>query len=263
MANISPQEAENEALDILNRVIYGKRAISEFENAKIMNCLDSLHRANSDAYSEIAVCYYSQIGDIDNMLSEINNISNHNKKADWGNLIFAMNNAMRYKELYSYIKDRDIFINEREFFEIAIKTTSFCGDDSLADYFTSNYNENYDDEESRYFLIHINEMRSFFKSNHEIKQDLHAYLIDCLDVFSRVSLQKSKLIDSAYGYSHHIYSDEGHKFLAFSFIFQADETYLDEIIDLEDEFLSLISVIDYNTTVKTKVSFNFELGELS
>ena len=42
MVSISPKKAEDEALDILNRVIGEKRNVSEFENARIINCLDSL-----------------------------------------------------------------------------------------------------------------------------------------------------------------------------------------------------------------------------
>ncbi|MFB4183386.1 hypothetical protein ACE18S_21575, partial [Escherichia fergusonii] len=74
MVSISPKKAEDEALDILNRVIGEKRNVSEFENARIINCLDSLKRARSSSYDEISACYYSQIADIDNLLVSVSNV---------------------------------------------------------------------------------------------------------------------------------------------------------------------------------------------
>lgn len=263
MALISPKKAEEEALDIINRVIAENRTISEFENAKLLASLDSLYRSNSSSYYELATCYYSQIADIDNLLICVDKAFNSAVDVSLLNVFYALNNAVRYKEIYKYITENNIFIEDRHFIESAIKAFSFCGDDELVDRFSSFYRKSFTDENSVDFLEHIDEIIAFFNKNNDIKSDLVSYLLDCLDVFSRTSLFKSKGIDSAYGFSHHVYSDEGYEFLAFSFVFQVEESYIDNIMDIEDEFISIISRINYDPTVKTKISFNFELGDLS
>ncbi|MFW8247637.1 hypothetical protein, partial [Klebsiella pneumoniae] len=64
-------------------------------------------------------------------------------------------------------------------------------------------------------------------------------------------------------YSHHVFNDEGYEFLAFRFILRGDEIDMDMLIDIEDEFTYEISRIKYDPIIKTKISFNFELGDLS
>jgi len=263
MALISPKKAEEEALDIINRIIAQNRTISEFENAKLLSLLDSLYRSNSDYYYELAICYYSQVADIDNLIICVDKVFDSFANVSILNVFYALNNAVRYKEMYNYIIQNDIFIEDRHFIESAIKAFAFCGDNELADKFSSAYLEKFSDEKSIGFLGHMGEIRGFLNKNSDIKNELVSYLLDCLDVFSRTSLFKSKQIDSAYGFSHHVYSDEGYEFLAFSFVFQVDDSCIDNIMDIEDEFISLISRINYDPTIKTKVSFNFELGDLS
>jgi len=197
------------------------------------------------------------------MLKSISDVFESDNEIDIINIAYALNNSMRYKELHEYISKYRLYSENKNFIESAIKSASFCGDDEMADFFSEKYVMFFDDEDSKDFIEHINEIRGFFKENKDIKDDMHSYLIDCLDVFSRRSLLKSKEIDGTYGYSHHIYSDEGYSFLAFSFIFQLEDTHLEDIMDIEDEFISLISRINYSPIVKTKISFNFELGDLS
>lgn len=263
MLSISPKKAEDEALDILNRVIGEKRNVSEFENARIINCLDSLKRARSSSYDEISACYYSQIADIDNLLVSVSNVFSSENEGSFFNIIYALNNAMRYREIYKYIKDIDLDYDIRDFLESAIKASSFCVDKEMVDKFSTSYANIFHDDSAVDFLEHIGELNSFFLRNKSLKNEMSNYLLDCFDVFSRVSLIKTKEIDGTYGYSHHVFNDEGYEFLAFSFILRGDEVDMDALIDIEDEFTSEISKIKYDPIIKTKISFNFELGDLS
>ncbi|EFH6060439.1 hypothetical protein HZ81_004980 [Escherichia coli] len=263
MVSISPKKAEDEALDILNRVIGEKRNVSEFENARIINCLDSLKRARSSSYDEISACYYSQIADIDNLLVSVSNVFSSGNEDSFFNIIYALNNAMRYREIYKYIKDLNLDYDIRDFLESAIKASTFCVDKKMVDRFTESYRNIFHDENAVDFLNHIGELNSFFSSHESIKKEMSSYMLDCFDVFSRVSLIKTKEIDGTYGYSHHIFNDEGYEFLAFSFILRGDEVDMDMLIDIEDEFTTQISKIKYDPIIKTKISFNFELGDLS
>lgn len=263
MVSISPKKAEDEALDILNRVIVENRNVSEFENARIISCLDSLRRARSSSYDEIAACYYSQIADIDNLLVSVSNVFSSNNESSSFNIIYALNNAMRYREIYKYIKDHDLNYETRDFLESAIKASTFCADKIMLDRFAESYNNLFHDEKAVDFLNHINELNHFFLRHKSIKKEMSSYMIDCFDVFSRVSLIKTKEIDGGYGYSHHVFNDEGYEFLAFSFVLTGDDFDIDTLIEIEDEFISEISKIKYDPIIKTKVSFNFELGDLS
>ncbi|HBX7159495.1 TPA: hypothetical protein MIB26_26745 [Klebsiella pneumoniae] len=263
MVSISPKKAEDEALDILNRVIVEKRNVSEFENVRIINCLDSLRRARSSSYDEISACYYAQIADIDNLLVSVSNVFSSDCEDSFFNIIYALNNAMRYREIYKYVKDLDLDYNIRDFLESAIKASAFCVDKEMVDKFTTSYANAFHDESAVDFLNHISEINSFFLSHESIKKEMSNYMLDCFDVFSRKSLIKTKEIDGTYGYSHHVFNDEGYEFLAFSFILRGDEIDMDMLIDIEDEFTYEISRIKYDPIIKTKISFNFELGDLS
>ncbi|RSK70348.1 hypothetical protein EJE24_00815 [Enterobacter huaxiensis] len=261
MTSISPRKADNEALDIINRVIQEKRTISEFESVRVVNCLRSLYKAGSPYYDEIAACYYSQIADVDNLILTVSNVFNHNKEDSYFNSIYALNNTMRYKEIYKYIRDYNLLSDNKDFLMSAIKASSFCADADLATRYISEY-KRHCDEDSDVFLAQISELNDFFDKNHKIKDCISNYMLDCFDVFSREILSRAKEIDSSYGFSHHVFYDEGYDFVAFSFIWNGDDSKLDYLIDLEDSFISSISKIKCEPIIKTKLSFNFEMGEL-
>ncbi|WP_449548025.1 hypothetical protein [Lelliottia amnigena] len=263
MASISLKKADNEALDILNRVIGEKRSISEFERAKVVMYLDSLFKANSPVYDEISACYFSQIADIDNLLISVSNAFERRDESSYYNLIYALNNSMRYKEAYRYIKEFDLLYDDRDFLVSAIKSCSFCADIESSNTYMHKYLSLYNDDMAFDFESHVSEFNDFIVRNKKIKKELSNYLLDCFDVFSRNTLSKTKDLDGSYGYSHHVFSDEGYEFLAFSFILNGSEDDMDYLIDIEDEFTSEIAKIKYDSIIKTKISFNFELGDLS
>lgn len=260
MAIISPKKAQNEAIDIINRVITEKRNISEFENARIISHLDSLHRARSESYDEISACYYSQIADVDNLLKSVDSVFSSHSNDGMLNVIYALNNAMRYKEIYKYIKKHKLYFDSRSFIETAVKAGAFCGDHELSKEYMDIYISNFDDDHAVEFSSHVGEVNDFFLENKKNKEALSSYLIECFDVFSRFSLIKTKEVDGAYGYSHHVFNDEGYNFLAFSFILHQDESDFDKIIEIEDDFLNRIACIECESIIKTKIAFNFEVG---
>lgn len=250
---INPQKAGSEVLKIINRSHDDNRSLSEFDHKKIEKCLDSLYRKNEYAYNMVALCYYSAIAEIDNMLSCASVVIGSGKIEDLSNVAIALTNDMRYKDLYNYIKEYNILMKVKDqridLIKGVLLSIILFDDGNLSERLACQQQGN------------IQKLNSFFKNNNADREDIQLYIAECLDIFSRKILPKLYKIIATYRHGIDVYSDEICEFLHFCFEVKINKEDFNTLIELEDEYLSLISEIDCKFSIEMKVSFSFELME--
>lgn len=253
---IHPQEAGSEVLKIINQVYDDNRPLSEFEQKKIEKCLTSLRRVSEHNYNTVAVCYFAGIADIDNMLSCARAVLEKGTNEDIPNVVIALANTMRYKDLYNYTIEYNILSKVIEQYanlihKIFVATLLFYEGELSKSLLIQQ--QGYTQKEDNFF--------DFFKKNNADRKDIQLYIAECFDIFSRKILPKLYKIISFYRKAFNIYSDEICEFLHVSLIFKINKEDFNTLIEIEDEYLSLISEIDCKPSIEMKVSFSFELEE--
>lgn len=262
MALTSPETAKNAALDILNKAIEEKRSLSEFERTRAVSLLDSLYKSKDESYDELAACFFSQIGDVDNLLKAVDSAIDPRNEHGFANLFFALANSFRYRDMYFYIKKYQIFIKDRSFLKACMEAAVFNADEDLYHKLLSYYSDIYQEDGDVDFSYNLTDISSFISRESATKNDLSKYFLDLLDYFSSNILGKLNEIVGGHFISHAVYTDEGYDFISISLVLFGDEVVTGDILDLEDEFLLGISGLDYPPEVKTKVAFNFEIDEV-
>lgn len=259
MAYFSAQKASEDAIDILNRALLQERALSPFEITRIEKNLESVKRSGYDTeYNMASACFYAIVGDIDRLLTSANNVfcSKYAEPKDKIQVIFALNNALRYSEVYHYVS----FLNELEFIE----------EPSFVDAVLSSYVINFDFEKARKLLSEVSEeilnqediivtkqlsmaLEDFFNKK-ERKDDYKKYIVNVLNWYSENLLGEARRLIGQSSLNYSFYEDEAIDFLSISIEFRSGG--FDDLLDLEDKLITYISKSKFSSDVKSCISFS-------
>ncbi|QUT00906.1 MULTISPECIES: hypothetical protein [Proteus] len=270
MANALPKRASSEAIRIINRAITDRRALAEIEKEKLMRLMSSMMRENPDSVelNTISACYYALVSDIHNLL-----ISTEKVMADldcgkigYGyfteNALTALGNALMIKEVYKYMKKYKFPLNDMgiHIAELFMSTSMFMLDFKVFNELKESFGAKLNKADK------INKMDDFYHfllKNDKNSINFSSYICDVFDVISREISRKAVInysLPPISEYDFELHNDDGYEFINFSFTFPI-ESDLDIVLALEDEMLLAISKLNYSSEVKTKISFDFSVGE--
>lgn len=264
------KEAYEVVLDIINSSINEVRIISEFEKTRIEKLLDSMFKAGDKHYYTLASCYYSQISDIDNLLfcaeKAINNSAGDIE--DLANVVLSLSNVFRFREIYKNIKEGKVKPFEHDMYmRNCIRAITYHEDEVLLNEYMNFYLGFASDEAMP--DIFTNESRSvfsFLKKTDSEDGKISNYILDSLDVFSREIMPRCNPMWGDHYLKYEIFEYNGNPFMGLTLSFQSADfsiEFIDEVADVEDEFLYIISGLDCPPEYRGAVSFNIEVEELS
>lgn len=259
MSQPIPMKSSSGAIRVINTAIEQRRVLSEFENAKVLKLLDSMYHSGDAKYNVVSACYYALVSDIDNLLICSEKVMRGFKPKGnsvgplIGNTLIALGNSLRFSDVYDYIKKYNIPLYEEDIIDLAINSSLFVGDVEGFK-FLKNKNRKESEKEKDFDTIYY-----LFSKNESLIKDMSSYIRDVFDVISRKisrKVVKEYFLPTLSKFSVNVFCDEGYEFISFSFLFP-EHSDLDIVFDLEDEFLSLISGLEYENEIKTKITFNF------
>jgi len=265
MANFAPEKASEDAINILNRALHQERALSDFEITKIEKNLDSVRRAGYlTEYHMAASCFFAIVGNMDGLIQSAEEVfkSKYASSKDKLQVIFALNNAMRYRDIYNYIINfyDDEFIKEPAFVDCALSAYLINLDFNGADKLKSKLgNEIYNLKDISTTIALGKALEQFFLKKNSC-DDYRNYITNTLDWYSCNLLGKARKLLGQSSLNYSFYEDETIDFLSISIEFRKGE--LDDLLDLEDELLTYIASSEYPAFVKSSLNIKMNFKDV-
>lgn len=258
MAYFAPNKASEDAISILNRVLHQERAISQIENERIIKNLQSVKKSGHMLeYYSTAACYYSISGDIKNLKHSVNAVFDckYATTKDKLQMLFALNNAMRYNDIYEKLH----YFDENDFIDSSSSVDTVLG--SLAINFKFDEIELIkeklkkpilEDKDIQITLALSQRLKSFLKKKDNLL-NYKEYINNILDWYSINLLRKAKeTLGQAY-LNYSFYDDEAIDFMSIAIEFKNGD--IDDLLDVEEELISYIARAEFPSELKSTVGF--------
>ncbi|MEI7407770.1 hypothetical protein [Pectobacterium aroidearum] len=264
MAYFSPEKASEDAINILNRAVAQERALSPFEIKRITRNLDSVKRSGFMVeYHTTAACFYSIIGDINNLIDCVDSVfsSSHSEPKDKLQVILALNNALRYSDIYNYLSsfDDNDFIDEPSYIDAALNAMIINFDFDSVKKIESRVSSVIKKNEDLMVSFALADAIERFYINKKCNQEYKKYIINVMDWYSENIMGRARDLLGQSSLSYNFYEDEAIDFLSISIDFRKSD--IDSLLEFEDELISYIAKTDFYSEVKSSISFSLSFRD--
>jgi len=265
MAYFAPEKASEDAINILNRALHQERALSDFEVLRIERNLASVQRAGfMTEYYMASSCFFAITGNISGLLESAENVfkSSHAKNKDKLQVIFALNNAMRYRDIYRFLPyfNEDEYLNEPAFVDCALSAYIINYDFIKVDKIISRLENdiaNHSEIATTLALSKALEEFSLKKVNSVVYKN---YINSTLDWYSENLLGRARKMLGQSSLNYSFYEDETVDCLSVSIEFRSGN--LDDLLDLEDELITYMASSDFPSCVKSSLNIKMNFKEI-
>lgn len=261
MAYFAPEKASEDAINILNRALSQERALSDFEITKIRKNLDSMQRRGYMAeYHMASSCFFAILGDMQGLIKSSKEVFNspYATNKDKLQVVFALNNAMRYKDIYNFLPYlcADEFIDDPAYVDCALSAYIINFDFENAKLLSSKLGKEMLCQKDISITIALSEALESFFAKKGNSEDYKGYITSTLDWYSENILGRARNLLGQSSLNYSFYEDETIDFLSVSIEFRRGD--LDDLLDLEDELLTYIAKSSYPSYVKS--TLNIKMG---
>lgn len=266
MAYSAPEKASENAINILNRALDQERALSDFEISKIERNLTSVKRAGFvTEYYMASACFFAITGNIRGLLESAEGVFNspHASNKDKLQVIFALNNAMRYRDIYKYLPllNEDEFLDQPSFVDCALSSCVINYDFVKVQQIFSRLEgevASHSEIETTLALAKALEDFSLKKKNNEVYKE---YINSTLDWYSENLLGRSRRLLGQSSLNYSFYEDETIDCLSVSIEFRKGS--LDDLLELEDELMTYVANSEFPSYVKSSLNIKLNFKEIN
>lgn len=265
MAYFAPEKASEDAINILNRALYQERALSNFEVLKIEKHLTSVQRAGfMTEYHMASACFFAITGNIPGLLESAGSVFDSSYATNKNKLqvIFALNNAMRYRDIYEFLPyfNEDEYLNETSFVDCALSAYIINYDFKKVEQILSRLEPDVANNSEIATTLALSKALEAFSLKYENSAVYKEYINNTLDWYSENLLGRARKLLGQSSLNYSFYEDETVDCLSISIEFRNGN--LDDLLDLEDELITYVASSDFPSYVKSSLSIKLNFKEI-